>query len=68
MENNTRTTPSISLKYYQRQILEAWADENGISLGAYIKKVALCEIPQKNRKLKESSITTQDFLDLYQEV
>jgi hypothetical protein len=68
MQNQHRTTPSISLKHDQRQTLETWAGKEGMSLGAYIKKVALGEIPQKNRYRNGSSITAKDFIDLYREV
>lgn len=68
MIQQTRTTPSISLKHDQRNILEQWAGEQGISLGAYIRKVALGEIPQKNKALDHRCISQQEFMDLYKEI
>lgn len=46
MSTNERTTPSISLQADEREWLEEKAEEAGVSLGRYVRQVALCQRPQ----------------------
>lgn len=46
MSSNNRTTPSVALKRDERSWLEEKAKNEGVSLGRYIRQVALCQRPQ----------------------
>ena len=54
-----RTTPSISLKADERSWLEDQAGSAGVSLGRYIRQVALCQRPQAEDPFSEADRPVQ---------
>lgn len=56
MKAKKRTTPSVSLKPEERYWLECQAEEAGVSLGRYMREVALCERSQDGEKISRAHL------------
>lgn len=68
MSKKHRKNLTVRIGDDEREHLEKFADEAGVSLTRYIRKVALAELPQTNRKLKGGTLTDKDFIEAFQEL